>query len=172
MNFAHFPPTSPVWLASHETQTLLSQLFLCSYIVCIYSICYNVGGNLVFQFRGPSPRQIQSAPHKYTEVTHYSGRKAPSHADVFFCRRRRTFKIAQYDVNADWLAPLMITLFARADHVRARVGERRKMYAEMGWLEWISANILKTARVGWRAPVLLKNESSSKSTLGVSRVTK
>ena len=25
----------------------------------------------------------------------------------------------------------------------------------MGWLEWISANIVKTARVYWRAPVLL-----------------
>ena len=35
-----------------------------------------------------------------------------------------------------------------------RVGERRKMYAEMGWVEWILANILKTARVYWRAPVL------------------
>ena len=25
----------------------------------------------------------------------------------------------------------------------------------MGWVEWISANILKTTRVYWRAPVLL-----------------
>ena len=36
-----------------------------------------------------------------------------------------------------------------------RVGETRKMYAKMGWVEWISVNILKTARVYWRAPVLL-----------------
>ena len=39
---------------------------------------------------------------------------------VVFCRRRRTFEIVQYGVNADWLAPLLITLFARADHVWAK----------------------------------------------------
>ena len=36
----------------------------------------------------------------------------------------------------------------------SRVGERRKMYAEMRWLEWISTNILKMARVYWQVPVL------------------
>ena len=32
---------------------------------------------------------------------------------------------------------------------------KKYIYVEMGWLEWISANIVKTARVYWRAPVLL-----------------
>ena len=38
-----------------------------------------------------------------------------------------TFEIAQYDLNADWLAPLIITLFARADHVRVKYsGQMRR----------------------------------------------
>ena len=38
----------------------------------------------------------------------------------FFFVNVQLFEITQYGVNADWLAPLMITLFARADHVWAK----------------------------------------------------
>ena len=40
------------------------------------------------------------------------------------------FEIAQYGVNADWFAPPMITLFARADHVWAKyMGCRPSFYS-------------------------------------------
>ena len=56
-------------------------------------------------------------------VAYYSGREAPSlkMRTLLFCRRWcRTFEITQYALDADWLAPLIITLFARADHVWAK----------------------------------------------------
>ena len=38
----------------------------------------------------------------------------------FFVVNVELFEIGQYGVLTNWLAPLMITLFARADHVWAK----------------------------------------------------
>ena len=57
-------------------------------------------------------------------MPYYSDRKALSlrMQIVFFSVviNVQLFEIAQYSVNADWLAPLMMRLFARADHVWAK----------------------------------------------------
>ena len=73
----------------------------------------------------PFPLLDKYFPCRIPSLTFYSGRKAPSlkMQTFFFCRRRRrrrrrrrTFEIAQYGLDSNWLAR-PITLFARADHV-------------------------------------------------------
>ena len=65
-----------------------------------------------------------SQNHNFVQLAiNYSGRKAPSlKMQMFFfvVVNAQLFEIAQYGVNADWIAPLMIMLFARADHMWAK----------------------------------------------------
>ena len=70
--------------------------------------------------------------HPKEPVLNYSGRKARSlKMHIFFCRRRR-FELS------DWLALLIITLFARGDHVWAKYS---------GQMTWRSSGRTKCRRL-------------------------